>query len=114
MRIFVHGLRLEAEIGLLPHERGGAQPLVVHIQLDLAPRAVMRIGDTVDYDRLAASAREIAGSGHIDLVETFAQRLAAACLEHTQALVAVVRVEKPGAIADAACAGVEVTLVRTR
>ncbi len=112
LRVFVRGLTLQAEIGLYPHERGEPQPLVVDIELDLAPAAVRRLADTVDYDTLAGLARDLAGRGHIELVETFAQRLAAACLADPRAICCRVRVEKPRAVADAAAAGVEVVLTR--
>lgn len=114
LRVFVRGLAIEAEIGLYPHERGARQPLVIDIVLDLAPAPVGRIGQTVDYDSLAAAARAVAAEGHMDLVEAFAQRLAAACLADPRAERCRVRVEKPRAVPDAAAAGVEVVLSRSR
>ena len=107
LRVFVRGLAIEAEIGLHPHERGAAQPLVIDLELTLAAGEVRRIGDTVDYDRLVARTRDLAGRGHIDLVETFAQDLAAACLEEPRARAVRVRIEKPQAVSGA-FAGVEV------
>lgn len=111
LRVFVRGLQLEAEIGLYAHERGRSQPLVVDITVELAPMTVARISDTLDYDKLAGAARRLAAAGHMDLVETFAQRLAAACLDHPRVLAATVRVEKPDAI-EGAVAGVEVRVER--
>jgi dihydroneopterin aldolase len=61
----------------------------------------------------ATSARAIADAGHIDLVETFAERLAQACFADARVTRARVRVEKPLALAPhAAAAGVEITAVR--
>ncbi len=112
MRVFVRGLRIDAEIGLYPHERERRQPLLVDITIELAPIPVRRFRDTVDYDWLAGHARTLAARGHVDLVETYAQALAAACLGDERVRSVSVRVEKPDAIADAAAAGVEVTLSR--
>ena len=72
-----------------------------------------RIGDTVNYETIGQSARAIADEGHIDLVETFAERLAQACFADARVTRARVRVEKPLALAPhAAAAGVEITAVR--
>lgn len=112
-KIFVTGLKLEAEIGVYPHERGRAQPLVVDVELDVPSAGVERLRDTVNYEMVAKAAREVAAQGHIVLVESFAEQLARACLADDRVTRARVRVEKPLALApEAAGAGVEVTLVR--
>lgn len=49
---------------------------------------------------------------HIALIETFAERTAVACLADPRVLNVVVRVEKPGAIPDAAAAACEVAYSR--
>lgn len=110
-RIFVRGLAIEAEIGLYAHERGAPQPLVVDVELEVAGEVWRSIHETVNYERVGEHARAIAASGHILLVETFAWRLAKACLAEPRVLSARVRVEKPLALAPAT-AGVEVTLRR--
>ena len=110
-KVFVRALRLDTEIGLYPHERGRSQPLFIDIELELAPTPVEHIHDTVNYETLASKARDLAAEGHIELVETFAQRLLAACLEDPRALSARVRIEKPEAL-HAASAGVEIFAVR--
>lgn len=111
LTIFMRGLELDAQIGIYPHERGRAQPLVVDVELALSPRKVVHLADTLNYETLAGAARELA-SGHIDLVETYAQRLAAICLQDERVIWARVRVEKPGALPGAKAAGVEVTAVQ--
>jgi dihydroneopterin aldolase len=112
-KVFVRGLALEAEVGVYAHERGRLQPLVVDVELDVAAAGFERLGDTVNYETIAAAARELAASGHIELVEVFAERLAARCFDDPRVTRARVRVEKPHALApDAAAAGVEITAVR--
>jgi dihydroneopterin aldolase len=112
LKVFVRALRVEAEIGCYPHEFGRLQPLIVDIELDLESGGVERLRDTVDYDRLVRSAKAIAAGGHIDLVETYAARLAEACLAEPHVARVRVRVEKPEAVPDAAAAGVEVSVAR--
>ncbi len=111
-RVFMRGLRLEAEVGVHPHERGRSQPLVVDVEVTLSPREVAHIGDTVNYELLSDYARALAARGHVELVETYAQDLARAVLRETGALAVTVRVEKPQALEGAQGAGVEVRLAR--
>ncbi len=114
-KVFVRGLRIEAEIGVHAHERGRRQPLIIDVELRIAPPAAgwRSIGETINYERVAQHARALAGAGHIALVETFAWRLARACLAEPRVLTARVRVEKPQALAPVAdAAGVEIVLGR--
>jgi dihydroneopterin aldolase len=112
LKVFVRGLHVDAEIGVHPHEKGRTQPLTIDIELELAARDIRSIRDTVNYETLAASARALATGGHVDLVETFAQDLARACLADPRTLCARVRIEKPLALKGAEAAGVEVMLRR--
>lgn len=112
-KIFVTGLKVEAEIGIYAHEKGRAQPLVVDVELDVPAAGVERLADTVNYEMVGDAARAIAAEGHIGLVEAFAERLARACLADPRVMRARVRVEKPLALAPhASAAGVEITVVR--
>lgn len=112
LRVFMRGLRLEARIGLHPHERGRTQPLVVDVEAELAPAPVEDIGGTLNYEVLRALALALADRGHIELVETYVQDLAAAVLRNTAALRVRVRVEKPLALEGVDAAGVEIVLSR--
>lgn len=110
-RIFVRALSLDAFIGIYPHERARSQPLRIDIELTLdKPRFGSNLAETIDYDTLAAHARKLAAE-HIDLIETFAERLADQCLANDLVCSVRVRVEKPDALPDAV-AGVE--LIRYR
>jgi dihydroneopterin aldolase len=107
-RVLVRDLRVEAFIGYYDHEKGRTQPLVIEIELAVSATDFHsdRLDRTVDYDVIASHARALATS-HVDLVETFAERLAAACLAHPLAQAVRIRIEKPKALADA-IAGVEI------
>ncbi|WP_374513761.1 dihydroneopterin aldolase [Brevundimonas sp.] len=112
LTVFVRGLEVEAGIGVYDHEQGRLQRLVIDVTLVLEPASVERLADTVNYETVAAAARAIAAEGHVGLVETFAERLALACLQEGRVRRCAVRIEKPGALAGAAAAGCEVTLGR--
>jgi dihydroneopterin aldolase len=112
LTVFVRGLRVEAGIGVHDHELGRLQTLVIDVTLELAPAAVERLADTINYETIAQAARAIVAEGHVGLVETFAERLASACLGDTRVRRCTVRIEKPGALDGAAAAGCEVVLAR--
>ena len=96
------------------HEYGRRQPLLADVELDLAPARPEHIGDTVSYSWIVKQAQALAESGHFKLIETFAERLARACLEDSRVSRARVRVEKPEALAPhAAAGGAEIILTRT-
>jgi dihydroneopterin aldolase len=108
-RVFVRNLTVQAEIGLYAHEQARRQPLVLEVEVETAPGGGHGIADTIDYDLIVAHAQRLAAGGHIRLIETYARRLAEACLAHPRARRVRVRVEKPEALAPLeAVAGVEV------
>ncbi|TCS13206.1 dihydroneopterin aldolase [Caulobacter sp. BK020] len=112
-KVFVRGLKVDAWIGVYDHEHGRQQPLVIDVELDVAASHCEALGDTVNYETILQAAQAIAAEGHIDLVETFAERLAQASFADGRVTRARVRVEKPLALAPhAAAAGVEITAVR--
>lgn len=112
LTVFVRGLRVEAGIGVHDHEQGRLQTLVIDVTLELAPAPVARLADTLNYETVAEAARAIVAEGHVGLVETFAERLATACLNDSRVRRCIVRIEKPGALDGAAAAGCEVVLAR--
>ncbi len=112
LTVFVRGLQVEAGIGVYDHEQGRLQRLVLDVELDLGEAAVERLGDTVNYETVAEAARAIAAGGHVGLVETFAERLALACLADPRVQAVRVRVEKPDALAGAEAAGCVLAFTR--
>jgi 7,8-dihydroneopterin aldolase/epimerase/oxygenase len=113
LKVFVRAARIEAEIGVHAHEHGRRQPLIIDVELDIAPRPVEHIADTVNYEGVITKAEALARSGHFKLVEAFAEGLARALLDDPLVLRVRVRLEKPEALAPkAAAAGVEIVLSR--
>jgi dihydroneopterin aldolase len=111
--IFVRALRIEAGIGVHAHERQARQPLLLDIEVFLDHDGSPALADTIDYEGLVGHVHAVADGGHIDLVETFALRVARACLSEPKAIGVRVRVEKPHALApQAQAAGVEIHLTK--
>lgn len=112
-KVFVTGLQVQAQIGVYRHEIGRVQPLIVDVELDVPTNASDRLAETLNYETILAAAQALAAEGHVDLVETFAHRLAEACLHDARVTRARVRIEKPLALAPHAVgAGVEIVLQR--
>lgn len=110
-RILVRDLVLDCEIGVFRHERGARQR--VRINLELAVReAEMPVADdlrnVVCYDEIVSGVRRLAEAGHVNLVETLAERIAELCLADARIRRAVVRVEKLDVYPDAASVGIEI------
>jgi Dihydroneopterin aldolase len=82
MRIMVRDLMLSAKIGLHQHERIAQQRIRVNLDLAIADLGV--IDDDYDkvvcYGELVTGVRHVVGAGHVNLVETLAERIAAMCL----------------------------------
>ena len=112
LKVLVRGLEVQAAIGVYDHEYHRLQPLFLDVELDLGAAPVRELSDTLDYDFVAAIARDLAAGEHIQLVETFAEKVALACFDHPRVQAVRVRVEKPDAIPAAAAAGCEVSYSR--
>ena len=116
--VFLRDMMLDASIGVHPHEHQAKQRVRVNVNLGveddgarpLSRTAVGRdeLSRVVDYEQLANSVRRIIGSGHVQLVETLAERIAEACLTDPRVHLARIRVEKLDVFPDAASAGVEI------
>jgi len=114
--VFVRDLVLEASIGVHRHEKRGRQPIRVNIDLtvdDILP-IEDRLDHVVDYEIIVAGVRSLVASGHINLVETLAERIAALCLSDRRVAAARVRVEKLEVVAEAVSVGVEIERLRPR
>jgi 7,8-dihydroneopterin aldolase/epimerase/oxygenase len=104
----VRDLKVDADIGVYAHEIGAPQRLMLAVTLSVRTRISDRLADTVDYAAIQTAA-EALGRCRINLIETFAYRLARACLDLPGVEHAVVQVDKPGALTGA-LAGAEVSL----
>lgn len=109
--VFIRDLMLPCSIGVHRHEKDAEQR--VRINLDLA---VSEAGQPIDddirnvicYEGLAEGIGELVGRGHVNLVETLAEKIAALCLEDQRVRSARVRVEKLDILGDAESVGVEI------
>ena len=114
-RVFVRDLRLPASIGIYAEERAAPQDVVIELELwvlETGGDGALNYNDVVCYEKLVSQTKAVLAEGHIDLVETLAEKLAALCLSDSRVARVRVRVEKPQAIPEAAGVGVEIERVR--
>ena len=108
-------LQVGCIIGTEPHEREREQRLLVDlsVEMDLAPAAASGLlADTVDYVALAALSTQMAQEGRYALVEQYIADLARAVLDAFAVASVSIRVRKPAALEQAACAFLTLRLER--
>lgn len=113
--VFVRDLELMALIGIYDHEKVDPQRIIVNIDLSVAEGEGPKdddIGHVVSYEIVVKKVEAIVAKGHINLVETLCEKIAAACLKDRRVMAARVRVEKPDIIKNARSVGVEIERVR--
>jgi len=99
-------------IGVFPEERREKQDVVINVVLECDHRPAARsdrLEDAVDYKALKKKIVALVESSQFYLVETLAERIAAACLANPKVEQATVTVDKPGALRFARSVGVEIT-----
>ena len=102
-------------IGVHGHEKLETQR--VRVNLDLAVNEgeypiIDDIQNVVNYETMANGIIEIAEEGHVNLVETFAERIVVMCLEDQRVDSARVRIEKLDILENAESVGVEIERFR--
>lgn len=116
-RISIAGLRARGFHGVLAEERVTGQDFVVDAQLwlDVAPAAASDdLTLTADYAAIASRLTDIVAGPPVALIETLAERLAAACLANPVVAEAEITVHKPQAPVSANVTDISVTIRRSR
>ena len=113
--VFVNRLAVEASIGIHPHERENMQTIWLTIDAGVLEESATpeAIGDVVCYEDICKLATALATDGHIDLVETLAERIADRLMEDPRLVQIRVQIEKPQAIAQAASVGIAISRLRS-
>lgn len=112
-RVFIRDLEILASIGIYEAEKRTPQRIVINVDLVVEEGpADDRIESAVSYEEVAKAIEAIVAEGHVNLVETLAEKIARSCLADPRVLKTVVRVEKPDIFANARSVGVEIERVR--
>lgn len=109
--VFVRDLMLDAVIGIYDEEKVAPQRVRANLDLavleDNAPLAD-NYDNVVCYEQIVKKVRSIAADGHVNLVETLAERFAEICLQDPRVRSCRVRVEKMDVFSDTLSVGVEI------
>ena len=109
--VFIRDYVINCMIGIHSHEKEKEQR--VRINVDLAVfEGVGPIDDSIQnvicYEKLANGIEDTIRKGHVNLVETLAEKIVIMCLDKKEVNSARVRVEKLDILENAASVGVEI------
>jgi dihydroneopterin aldolase len=109
-RVFVRDLVLAVSIGIHAHEKRQRTRIRVNAELLVGTPVPERddFAEALDYEAIVAGIKTIADGRHINLVETFAARVASLCLGDARVRWVRVTVEKLDIYPEAESVGVVV------
>ncbi len=110
-RIFVRDLDLKCMIGVHDFEKRAPQRIRVNLDLRVREnRAAIedRLANVLSYEKVISGIKALSANGHVNLIETLAERIAGLCLEDQRVARVAVRVEKLDVDPDAGGVGVEI------
>ena len=108
-RVYLRAMVLQAAIGVHPHEHGVTQRVRIDISFGVADTpGADDLSRTVSYERVVLLVRRIVTGGHVRLVETLAERIAAGVLADRRIRVIRVAVEKLDVFDEIEAVGVEI------
>lgn len=116
-RVRVRDLLFPCSIGIHDHERQHTQRVRINVELDVADPGSFSSEDfskVLNYETIVDGIRAIIAEGHVDLVETLAERVAAMCLADARSISVSVAVEKLDAYCEAESVGVSIVRHRER
>ena len=113
--VFIRDFMVECLIGVYEHEK--CSPQRVRVNLDLAVDEgehpiIDDILNVVSYETMANGILAIADEGHVNLVETLAERIADMCFDDHRVDSVRVRIEKLDILENAGSVGVEIERFR--
>jgi FolB domain-containing protein len=116
-KIFIKDLRVQGILGIHDWERVTPRDILINIILYTDTRRAGHpddISECVDYSAMAKKIRAHTESAARLTVEALANDLAELCLQEPKVRKVLVRVDKPGAVAEAASVGVEIERTRNQ
>lgn len=117
--LFLNNMVLDAHIGIFPHEQGVTQRIRVSVTFGVDDDDTQIIGvddlsRTVSYEPVVQLVHRIVREGHVRLVETLAERIAAGVLADERVRVVRVKIEKLDVFAEIESVGVEIERRKAR
>ena len=107
----VRDLVLPVSIGIYNHEKLGAQRVCINVELKVREGdgpIEDNIANVLSYEDIVNGIKAIVADGHINLVETLAERIAEFCLADARVSTARIGVDKLDIVPEAASVGIEI------
>ena len=100
--LFIRDLVADAHVGVYHQEQGRTQKLRFNLCVYLQPPFDWsdRLQDVLDYDKLRRGILDILAAGHINLLETLAERIVGMCFAHQQVAAVQLQIVKLEAHGD--------------
>ncbi|RJP54586.1 MAG: dihydroneopterin aldolase [Anaerolineaceae bacterium] len=114
-KVFIKDLKVRGILGIHDWERVTPRDIIINVALYTDTRRAARtdnIADCVSYSDVARKIRGYAESAARMTVEALANDIAELCLQEPKVRKVMVRVDKPGAVPEAASVGVEIERAR--
>ena len=116
-RVRVRDLVLPCLIGIYDYERVNPQRVRINVDLDVVDPGSFSSEDfskVLNYETIVGGVKAIIAAGHIELVETLAERVADLCLGDMRSVRVSVGVEKLDVYKEAESVGVSIVRERSR
>lgn len=110
-RVFISDMVIECSIGIHPHEHDKSQRVRINVDLwvEQSPKPIDDdIANVVSYEDIVSGIETTLAEGHINLIETAAERVAGLCLADRRVIKTRVRFEKLDVFSNVVSAGVEI------
>ncbi|QLQ30849.1 MAG: dihydroneopterin aldolase [Candidatus Thiothrix singaporensis] len=109
--VYVHGLVLEARIGIYEWEKRIQQKIRIDLEMawdNRIPAASDSIQDTLNYKTAAKRVTQLVKDSHYELVERLAETIASTLMQELRTPWVRVTVGKPGAVRGSSEVGVQI------
>ena len=113
--VLINDLILPARIGIHKHEKERPQRVRVNLDISVAENSPIekdQISEVLNYEEIVEAVKVLVSGGHINLVETLAEKISRLCLSYEQVSAVIVRVEKLDVFRETASVGVEIKRIR--
>ena len=113
--VLINDLILPARIGIHKHEKERPQRVRVNLDISVAENSPIEkdhISEVLNYEEIVEAVKVLVSGGHINLVETLAEKISGLCLSYEKVSAVIVRVEKLDVFKETASVGVEINRIR--
>ena len=110
-KVFIKDLVIKTYIGIYPSEKINKQRVRFNISIlakDNIKKVKNDISQFVSYEDIINKIKKILSYGHIPLLETLADKVAAECLKNKEILLIEIKIEKLDIFKDAESVGIKI------